>query len=70
MSEIAELIERVGVEEGRTFRPDVTAAAGRLVALVEGLSNRWLTGAEPADRLQRLLAEAITLEVPDGRLST
>ncbi|WP_161962551.1 TetR/AcrR family transcriptional regulator [Nocardioides speluncae] len=64
VDEIAELIERITQEEGSTGDLDTHAAAERLVALVEGLSGRWLTGAVPVDRLQALLVAAIALEVP------
>jgi AcrR family transcriptional regulator len=67
VDEIAELIEKIGVEEKRRTALDSHAAAERLVALVEGLSGRWLTGAVGIDRLRDLLRDAIDLEVGDGR---
>lgn len=66
VDDIADLIGRVTREEGPSATVDAHAAAERLVALVEGLSGRWLTGAVPVERLQVLLADAIGLEVPEG----
>ena len=63
VDEIAELVERVHTEEG-TRGGDSHAIAERLVALVEGLSGRWLTGAVPPGHLQELLADAIKIELP------
>lgn len=63
VKEITELIERVQAEEGTAGTIDPGAAAERLVALVEGLSGRWLTGAIDVGHLQELLAQAIDLEV-------
>jgi AcrR family transcriptional regulator len=70
VDEIAELVEKVGVEEGRGIPLDVHASAERLVALVEGLSGRWLTGAVAIERLRDLLANAIDLELRQGGTST
>ncbi|WFB10571.1 TetR/AcrR family transcriptional regulator [Streptomyces sp. LX-29] len=39
------------------------AAAERLTALVEGLSERWLTGLVPLERARELLRDAIALEL-------
>jgi AcrR family transcriptional regulator len=63
VDEIAEVVDRVVAEEGGTARVDGLASAERLVALVEGLSGRWLTGAVPLERLRRLLSDAIDLEL-------
>lgn len=64
VDDIADLIGKVIREEKSSAEIDVQAAAERLVALVEGLSGRWLTGAVPLERLQALLTDAIALEVP------
>jgi hypothetical protein len=42
---------------------DPTDAAERLTALVEGLSERWLSGSITLERAQHLLAGAITAEL-------
>ncbi|MFI5733617.1 TetR/AcrR family transcriptional regulator [Kribbella sp. NPDC051587] len=63
VDEIAALVERVHTEEGTTGARDPGASAERLVALVEGLSGRWLTGAVPPEHLQELLADAIRIEL-------
>jgi AcrR family transcriptional regulator len=39
------------------------AIAERLTALVEGLSERWLSGSVPLERAQQMLREAITIEL-------
>ena len=73
VTEITEIIERL-VKEERTLPPvEPAAVAERLVALVEGLSGRWLTGAVPLEHVQHLLSDAIALELPtraDRRRST
>ncbi|WP_211245602.1 hypothetical protein [Actinomadura oligospora] len=38
-------------------------AAERLTALVEGLSGRWLNGSLSLDRAQKLLGDAIAVEL-------
>ncbi|MFZ3570047.1 TetR/AcrR family transcriptional regulator [Streptomyces sp. BH097] len=43
---------------------DPEAAAERLTALVEGLSERWLSGTTALDRARALLRDAVDLEVP------
>ncbi|MDR3663216.1 MAG: TetR/AcrR family transcriptional regulator [Mycobacterium sp.] len=43
---------------------DVAAAAERLTALVEGLSERWHSGSITLDRARHLLAGAIESELP------
>jgi AcrR family transcriptional regulator len=45
--------------------PDARAAAERLTALVDGLSNRWLAGALDRERARELLQTAIDREL-DG----
>ncbi|MGW0732445.1 TetR/AcrR family transcriptional regulator [Streptomyces sp. NPDC002851] len=43
---------------------DVQAAAERLIALVEGLSQQWLSHSIPLRRAHELLRDAIALELP------
>ena len=38
-------------------------AAERLTALVEGLSERWLSGSIPIERARELLTGAISVEI-------
>lgn len=66
VDEVAELIGRAVAEDDGSARVDAHASAERLVALVEGLSGRWLTGAVPVERLRELLAGAIELELRRG----
>lgn len=63
VDEIAEVFGRAAAEVGSSGAVDALASAERLVALVEGLSGRWLTGAVPIERLRTLLADAIDLEL-------
>lgn len=46
---------------------DPSDAAERLTALVEGLSERWLSGSISLERAQHLLAGAITAELGPAR---
>ena len=46
---------------------DARASAERLIALVEGLSSRWLAEITTREQAQRLLTEAIALELPAQR---
>ena len=64
VDEIAAVIARVVTEEGGSVGIDPRRAAERLVALVEGLSGRWLTGAVELADIQDLLREGIAIEVP------
>lgn len=63
---VADLVRRVHREEtGRAVgKRAARDTAEILVALVEGLSGRWLTGAVEPDHLRRLLALAIERELP------
>jgi AcrR family transcriptional regulator len=61
--EVAELIDAIRDEEGLGGgRPSADAAA-RLTALVEGLSQRWLSDSIDVAEAQRLLRESIALEL-------
>ena len=42
---------------------DAQAAAARLTALVEGLSDRWLSGSLTVDEARDLLAGAVAYEL-------
>ena len=64
VEDIAGLIARVREEEGHPDPgADTAPAAERLVALVEGLSGRWLTGAAPLAHLRQLLSGGIAREL-------
>ncbi|MFE0465501.1 TetR/AcrR family transcriptional regulator [Kitasatospora sp. NPDC058965] len=58
--EIAELLARV---RPMATAPALAAAAERLIALLEGLSMRWLSGGVPLDHARSLLSDAIDAEV-------
>ncbi|WP_214318338.1 TetR/AcrR family transcriptional regulator [Nonomuraea sediminis] len=59
VEDIAELVKGV--------RPDASAdAAERLTALVEGLSERWLSGSITLERARELLRGGIALELGDA----
>ncbi|WP_410659107.1 TetR/AcrR family transcriptional regulator [Amycolatopsis sp. lyj-112] len=57
VAEVAEVIRRTG------SRADAEDAAERLTSLVEGLSERWLSGSMDLDRARDLLRGAIALEL-------
>lgn len=57
-ADVAELIR--GIPDHGTVDP--ADAAGRLTALVEGLSSRWHSGSITVDQARRLLRGAIELE--------
>ncbi|WP_063775256.1 TetR/AcrR family transcriptional regulator [Streptacidiphilus anmyonensis] len=46
--------------------PAHAAAAERLTALLEGLSQRWLSGSIPLEHARHLLAEAVAVELGVG----
>lgn len=58
VSEVAEVIRR-----GHGAGIEAEDAAERLTSLVEGLSERWLSGSMDLDRARTLLRGAITLEL-------
>ncbi|WP_067719808.1 TetR/AcrR family transcriptional regulator [Nocardia yamanashiensis] len=62
-SDIAELIRAAQDAGTITGTVDATAAAERLTALIEGLSERWHSGSLALDRARELLAGAITAEL-------
>ncbi|PKV83722.1 TetR/AcrR family transcriptional regulator [Streptomyces sp. TLI_146] len=59
----ADLVRRA--QEAGTVRDEVVAAdaAERITALVEGLSERWLTGTLTLERARGLLRDALVLEL-------
>ncbi|MCE7004739.1 TetR/AcrR family transcriptional regulator [Kibdelosporangium philippinense] len=57
VGEVAEVIERTKA------KVDAVAVAERLTTLVEGLSERWLSGSMTLDRAQELLKGAIAREI-------
>ncbi|WP_329395970.1 TetR/AcrR family transcriptional regulator [Streptomyces melanogenes] len=64
----ADLVRRA--QEAGTVRDEVVAAdaAERITALVEGLSERWLTGTLTLERARDLLRDALVLELgPEAR---
>lgn len=61
--EVAELIDAVCEEEGLAGDGSSADAAARLTGLVEGLSQRWLSQSIEVSDAQRLLREAIVLEL-------
>jgi AcrR family transcriptional regulator len=61
--EVAELIDSIRQEEGLPGGGSSGDAAVRLTALVEGLSQRWLSHSIDVAQAQRLLREAIVLEL-------
>ncbi|WP_410600894.1 TetR/AcrR family transcriptional regulator [Amycolatopsis sp. lyj-90] len=58
VAEVAEVIRRV-----HDAGAEAENAAERLTSLVEGLSERWLSGSMDLDRARELLRGAITLEL-------
>ncbi|MGH3273759.1 MAG: TetR/AcrR family transcriptional regulator [Streptosporangiaceae bacterium] len=63
VDEIADEITAFARQEGLSPPTSAHDIAERLIALVEGLSGRWLTGAMPPDRVRALLAEGIRVEL-------
>ncbi len=63
VSEIAELVSAVAEDEGARG-VDATATAEVLVALTEGLSNKWLSDAVTAQEAKDLMSLAIAGLVP------
>jgi AcrR family transcriptional regulator len=57
------LVERAPAERGGAADADPAAIAERLTALVEGLSERWLSGSIALDRARQMLREAIAVEL-------
>jgi AcrR family transcriptional regulator len=62
-AEVAELIERAGDEPRVNVVSDAATAAARLTALVEGLSQRWLSGSIELADARALLRDTIAAEL-------
>lgn len=62
-SEVTELIDTICEEEGLAGDGRSGDIAVRLTALVEGLSQRWLSSSMDVGDAQRLLRDAIVLEL-------
>jgi AcrR family transcriptional regulator len=73
IDDITQLVEKALAERAdAASRVDAAAIAERLTALVEGLSERWLSGSIELDRARQMLREAIAVElaaagIPDRR---
>jgi hypothetical protein len=70
IDDITQLAEHALAEQdsvGTGAAADAAAMAERLTALVEGLSERWLSGSIPLERAQQMLREAITVELAAAR---
>ncbi len=61
--EVAELIDAIRDAQGLSPDPSSADSAVRLTALVEGLSQRWLSDSIDIAQAQRLLREAVALEL-------
>ncbi|CRK56559.1 HTH-type transcriptional regulator BetI [Alloactinosynnema sp. L-07] len=66
VGEVADVIQRAMAAGLIPATVDPVDAAERLTALVEGLSERWLSGSMAVGRAQELLRAAITMELGDG----
>jgi AcrR family transcriptional regulator len=66
IDDITQLAEKALAEQAIPAQPsaggNAAAIAERLTALVEGLSERWLSGSIRLDRAQQMLREAIAIE--------
>ena len=79
IDDITQLVEKALADRADVAGPvdaasrvDAAAIAERLTALVEGLSERWLSGSIELDRARQMLREAIAVElaaagIPDRR---
>ncbi|MFG2224683.1 TetR/AcrR family transcriptional regulator [Streptomyces sp. NPDC048644] len=63
VDDLAHLIRRAQAAGLAAPEADPEATAERLTALVEGLSERWLSGTTSLRRAHQLLRDAITLEL-------
>ncbi|MFF4771473.1 TetR/AcrR family transcriptional regulator [Microtetraspora fusca] len=61
--DIAELVERTRAGSATPVTSHPTDTAERLTALVEGLSERWLSGSITLERARHLLRDAIAAEL-------
>jgi AcrR family transcriptional regulator len=67
ISDITQLVEKALTEQGASGS-DPAAIAERLTALVEGLSERWLSGSIALDRARLMLREAIRVEIAAAKV--
>jgi len=67
VGEIAHALELARGNKRARPKADALAAAERLTSLVEGLSDRWLSGSIRLGRAQRLLRDAVVLELENIR---
>jgi AcrR family transcriptional regulator len=72
ITDITELTAKALAEQSPEFSPapstaDPAAIAERLTALVEGLSERWLSGSIPLTRAQHMLRDSIRIELSAAR---
>ena len=63
MEDLADLVRQAQATGLAGPGIDPSAAAERLTALVEGLSERWLSGTTPLPRAHELLRDAIDMEL-------
>jgi AcrR family transcriptional regulator len=63
VTDIAAAVERARGSQRPRPRAGAIAAAERLTSLVEGLSERWLSKSMSLERAQKLLDEAVSLEL-------
>jgi AcrR family transcriptional regulator len=64
---VATLIDAIREEQGLAGGGSAIEAAERLTALVEGLSQRWLSDSIDVAQAQRLLGASIALELGNGQ---
>ncbi|MEV6563627.1 TetR/AcrR family transcriptional regulator [Streptomyces kronopolitis] len=63
IEDLADLIRRAQAADTAAPEADPTAAAERLSALVEGLSERWLSGTTTLERAHELVRGAVRVEL-------
>jgi AcrR family transcriptional regulator len=75
IDDVTTLVEKALTEQGDpagvstgASGGDSAAIAERLTALVEGLSERWLSGSIALDRARQMLREAITVELAAAKV--
>ena len=69
IGDTAELVERARGESALAATLQPVEIAERLTALVEGLSQRWLSGSMTLERARELLRAAIAVELGEARAS-
>ncbi|MBO2446320.1 TetR/AcrR family transcriptional regulator [Actinomadura barringtoniae] len=67
VDDLSELIDQARSDGTAHEDTDARASAERLTALIEGLSNRWLSGSTPLGRAQDLVRQAVSLELDSKR---